>query len=297
MFTFAIIACNRLHYLRNCVRSVLRFVDLDRVRLLVIDNASTEQGTHEYLSELAKSEPAITIHRFKDRRPNELYRAMNFAVDFARGAGHEFVHFIQEDSQFLWHDATMLDRVRRLFQERADVAQAHVSLGWHGKVRKWQQQGGCELLHVANDTWLWPRNMPPCDTGITRVSLFDATGPYPESASLKGDRGQPIGEEWMYAQCRRLGLKRVYSLLPSLGMIPDGACVRGMERIGRYFPPLSEFYLRPLDAEHVRQIQGNAEAGVLSCNEEVSIPDGWSVESMRIRSEGPIEPIPVPAAA
>lgn len=297
MFTFAIIACNRLHYLRNCVQSVLRFVDLDRVRLLVIDNGSTEKGTVEYLQSLSAYEPAVCVHRFLDRRRNELYRAMNFAVEFARSHRDEFVHFIQEDSQFLWRDPGMLDRVRRLFCDLPDVVQAHVSLGWHGKIKKWQQRGGCELINRDDDVWLLPRSMPPCDTGITRVSLFDRTGLYPEDTSLKGDGGQPIGEEWMYNHCRRLGLRRVYSLLPSLGMIPDGACVRGLQRVGRYFPPPADFYLRPLDPQQIRQLHANAHRGVLSCNEEFSIPDSWNVECMRIRSEGPVETLPAHIAA
>lgn len=296
VFTFAIIGCNRLHYLRNCVESVRRFVDLDRVRLLVIDNASTERGMREYLHSLATGEGKIDVHQFRERRPSELYRAMNFAVEYARRQGDAYVHFIQEDCQFLWRELTMFDRVHSLFRERREVAQAHVSMYWAGKVRKWQEQGGCDEIVVGADRWMHPRGKPPCDTGITRVALFEHTGPYPETTSLKGEDGQLIGEEWMYAQCQRLGLTRVHSMLPSLGMIPDGAYVRGMQRMGRYFPPPCEFYLRPLNAERVACVEQNAAAGVPSFNEEFSVPDGWGIETMRIRSEGCVECLPELAA-
>jgi len=76
MFTFAVITCNRLHYLRNCVDSIIEFIGLDDINLLIIDNASKEDGVQKYLSSLPSE---IDIKLFHKRHPNELHRAMNYA--------------------------------------------------------------------------------------------------------------------------------------------------------------------------------------------------------------------------
>jgi hypothetical protein len=290
MFTFAVFSCNRLHYLRNCVQSIVDFVGLDDIDLLVVDNGSTEPGMTEYLSSLPAS---VCVHRFPDRTPGELYRAMNFAVDHARARGHAFVHFIQDDCQFLRRDSTLLARVRAGFDAFPEVAQVQTCLVWKNKLLKWTTQGRTSLVESAGDRWLYLHDKPPCDTGFTRVSLFDQTGPYPEHASLKGEQpGSVLGEEWMYEQCNRLGARRIVSLRPVMGMLFDAAYVRGYTRIGRYVPPSNRYYLKPLTESRVGAIEANSRRGECSCIEDFQQADGYEPRSLDIRSQEGREQLP-----
>jgi len=280
-FTFAVFSCNRLHYLRNCLRSIEEFVGLGAVDVLVVDNGSTERGMAEYLASLP---PPVAVHRFQGRAPHELYRGMNFAVGFSRRRGNPYVHFLQDDCQFLARDERMLHRVSAAFAARTDIAQLHVSFAWRGKLRKWGA-GGMDLVTIGTDRWLLPRLHPPCDTGFTRVSLFDRIGPYPEDLSLKGEGGSLIGEQWLYQQCRRIGAGRMYSLNPTLGMLFDAAYVRGDRRIGRYFPAPGRYYIRPLTPEQRRAIEASAGRGEMPVMEEYQSPEGWTPRTAEIRSE------------
>jgi hypothetical protein len=48
------------------------------------------------------------IKKFTDRTPNELYRAMNFAVRYAKENKYDFINFIQDDIQFLYKNDELL---------------------------------------------------------------------------------------------------------------------------------------------------------------------------------------------
>jgi len=285
MLMLAVFSCNRMFYLRNCVESILEFMHgplhAGEAELLVVDNASSEPGMDEYLASLPTW---VTIHRFGDRSPSELYRAMNFAVRLARERGREFVHFIQDDCQFLRADPTLMARIRDLFGARPEIAQLHVNLAWRDKFAKWQREGRVSDVSVGGERCLLLQDKPPCDTGVTRVSLFDRIGEFPGDVSLKGDAGI-IGEEWLYAQCRRVGALRAQTLRPVMGMLYDAAYVRGQERIGVYRPPPNRYYIKPLAPEAIARIEERAQGGLCSFIEEFQEPDGWVPRSMQVRSE------------
>ncbi|MHA1469633.1 MAG: glycosyltransferase family A protein, partial [Candidatus Asgardarchaeia archaeon] len=80
---FAIFTCNRFYYLKNCIESILECHDLDRIDVLICDNCSIEDGYEEYLNNIANNKN-ITVKRFEDRTRNELYRAMNWTIEYAK---------------------------------------------------------------------------------------------------------------------------------------------------------------------------------------------------------------------
>ena len=50
--TFGIVNCNRLFYLKSCVESLIETTqDYLEKELIIVDNASNEDGTEEYLKE------------------------------------------------------------------------------------------------------------------------------------------------------------------------------------------------------------------------------------------------------
>lgn len=116
--SIGIINCNRLHYLRSQLSSLIATLgnDVGLVReLIVVDNASVESGTDEYLRNLPSVAPGCTVHviRHRERDPNnEFARALNEIVGMADG---DVIIPLQGDSQFIrrgWlRDAlTVVDR-------------------------------------------------------------------------------------------------------------------------------------------------------------------------------------------
>ena len=96
--TFGIVNCNRLHYFRSCLESLLYCTeDYPNKEIIIIDNASVEAGTKEYLDE--KEKQGHKVIRQKERDPsNEFPRALNLICENATG---DYVCPLQGDVQFI----------------------------------------------------------------------------------------------------------------------------------------------------------------------------------------------------
>ena len=67
--SFGFINCNRLHYLKSCLESFLRCTeDYPNKEIIVVDNASTEEGTDEYIEELKEKKQLSQKKRNKINR-------------------------------------------------------------------------------------------------------------------------------------------------------------------------------------------------------------------------------------
>ena len=93
--TFGIVNCNRLYYLKSCLESLIYCTsDFDSKEIIVVDNASSEAGTEEYL--LEKESEGIRVIRQESRDPsNEFAKALNIICKEANG---DFIS-IQKDLQ------------------------------------------------------------------------------------------------------------------------------------------------------------------------------------------------------
>jgi glycosyltransferase involved in cell wall biosynthesis len=277
MITFAILHCNRLHYLKNCISSIIEFVDLEDSDLLVIDNGSSEAGVDEYLSSLPCD---VEIQRFYDRTPNELHRAMNFAIEFSRKHGNRYVNFVQDDYQYLYENPCLIPNVVDTFESMPEAVQLQSHLLWKSKTHR---LGEMSLLIAGSARWHLFHSRPPCDNGFTRVALYDKIGPYPENISIHGvESGYISGEYWFMRACR--GLKRMTLANPNMGMLMDCCYVRGNQRIGRYDPPPNKYYLKPFDWAKVRQIDEMARQGKVCFIEDWIEPDGWRPDTFKKHS-------------
>jgi glycosyltransferase involved in cell wall biosynthesis len=97
LVTFGIVNCNRLFYLKSCLESLLFCTeDYPNKEIIVVDNASIEEGTEEYL--LEKEKQGIRVFRQKKRDPeNEFAISLNLICREAKG---DFICPIQGDQQF-----------------------------------------------------------------------------------------------------------------------------------------------------------------------------------------------------
>jgi len=96
--TFGITNCNRLYYLQSCLESLLYCTeDYPNKEIIIIDNASIEKGTDEYLKE--KESQGHTVVRQLERDPaNEFAKSLNIVANAATG---DFVCPLQGDMQFI----------------------------------------------------------------------------------------------------------------------------------------------------------------------------------------------------
>lgn len=277
---FAIITCNRINYARNCLQSLLEFVDLDGGRVMLIDNCSKESGSNDFFGGVPKD---IIVHRFTDRVPNELYRAMNFAIKYCLNNSIPIVNFIQDDYQYLFKIPNLIRDIHNLFSEHRFLVQVQTNLIWKRK-----SPGEFDGLSYRKINYAVLRDKIACDSGFTRVSTYKQTGFYPEgvisydqdSANTFGFgknryKKTPNGELWFGNKCKKLGLRRAISFYPNMGMMYDCAYVRDNLRFGRYFPPPEKYYMKTFDEAERRIIAKRNKKQKFSYIEEMVLPWGW----------------------
>lgn len=96
--TFGFVNSNRLHYLKSCVESaVLCTSDYPNREFIIIDNASVEEGTKEYLDE-KENQHFKVIRQLKRDPSNEFAKGLNLICQSSSG---EFVVPLQGDMQFI----------------------------------------------------------------------------------------------------------------------------------------------------------------------------------------------------
>jgi hypothetical protein len=277
---FSVITCNRLHYFKNCVNSILSFIDMDDIDLMVVDNCSIEKGYTEYLNSLPSN---VIVKRFDERVPNELYRAMNYSVKFCMKNKIPIVNFIQDDYQFLYTLDSILPTVRKCFTKYPKVGQINYNMAWKRKrIGKWP------VVKAAGTRFALLDDKSLVDNGFTRVKIYKKTGFYPTNVisydqnSLKTfgfDKNRykkiPNGELWFGTACRKLGYVRAFSLRPNQSMIFDCAYIRKDHRFGRYFPPPNEFYLKPFDQDKIDAVNRRHKKSKYCFIEKMVEPWGW----------------------
>ena len=109
LVTFGFVNCNRLFYLKSCVESLLVCTeDYPNKELIIIDNASAESGTKEYLDNL--SSRGFTVVRNKKRDPsNEYAKGINTIIELANG---EYICPLAGDMQFILKGGWLKEYVR-----------------------------------------------------------------------------------------------------------------------------------------------------------------------------------------
>ena len=101
LVTFGFVNCNRLFYLKSCVESAIETTkNYPNKEFIIVDNASKEKGTEEYL--LEKEKQGFKVIRQKERNPsNEFAIGLNLICKSARG---KYIIPLQGDSQFVLND-------------------------------------------------------------------------------------------------------------------------------------------------------------------------------------------------
>lgn len=274
---FTILTCNRFYYFKNCIESIIKCVDMDRIDILIVDNNTIEKGFDEYVHSLCLKHDNIIVKKFTDRTRGELYRAMNWAVDYAKTNGYEIIDFIQDDRQYLYDKKDHIDDIFDIFNNHENIVQINCNLAWRRKIKG---IGKVINIDVNKSKYGILIDKRACDNGFTRVSIYDQIGEYPTDAiswGMEKNRyvGKINGEIWFGKRCHKRGFKRALAYHANTGMIFDCAYVRGEDRYGDYFAPPGKFYFRILEDEHIKQISRRAKKNKFSYMEDFCIPDGW----------------------
>jgi len=240
--TFAFINCNRLHYLRSCLESFLVCSeDYSNKEIIVVDNASTEDGTDEYLEEL--KERGHKVFRQQQRDPaNEYAKALNIVVENATG---KYVAPIPADVQFVIKGGWLKEYVE--FFEKYEDTTGCISFDAQRRVRN-QAGTYSNTLGSSDYKFLYHYNRNPVMGAMNcMVSKEMLDMIYPWHIQNSSHEGGEDSETKMLAKINNILKTKALTVFYSAPVIPSSvaifnekggnARVRGGKRYGDYWPP------------------------------------------------------------
>jgi glycosyltransferase involved in cell wall biosynthesis len=280
--TFGIINCNRLHYLKSCVESlILCTSDYDNKEIIIVDNASVEPGTDEYLSQ--KASQGIIVHKTKRRDPNnEFAKALNFITSESSG---DFIASIQGDMQFTLNGGWLEEYVK--FYEKFKNIIGCMGLDAQRTTRIKNQSKFSEKMMTGDYSFLLDYSRIPfscsADVMYSRESL-EFMGPFLEKND--GHESGVNSEDDMRQRILQTVQKddlKIFCALPLISpasaIFTDSrgtnARVRGNRRYGDYWEAKEDFkYYDIIEFDDaIRAYKDRAHpVGI----EELAIPLGWN---------------------
>lgn len=295
--TFGLVNCNRLFYLKSCLESLIYCTkDYPNKEIFVVDNASTESGTSEYLQEI--KDRGVLVHKEKERDPsNEFAKGLNTICEETSG---DFVFLLQADSQFTVKGGWLKEYVN-FFTENLELT---------GSI-SYDAQRTCRL---SQGSYLFPKNQtefkfiysksyhPISGAGEVLYSRKMLEKMYPWHINNLNHEGGGDSETKMLEKIDEvLGKKKITTYLampvfPVASAIytdPRGtnARIRGNKRYGEYWAPKDSYkYYKIWDYKEALELSN--ERDIPLGIEFTARPIGWKkpLDSQGNWLKNPIRP-------
>lgn len=280
--TLGVINCNRLHYLKSCLESLIYCTDdYPNKEIFLVDNASIEEGTDQYL--LEKEKQGIKVIRQKNRDPaNEFAKAVNLITSESSG---DFLCQLQGDMQFVIKGGWLEQYVS--FYSKYLNHTGCICLDAQRTVRINNQSRWSQKFHSEEYPFLYDSSrLAFCcsaDVMYSRQSL-DFMGQFSQSneGHEKGVNSEDDMRQRLRSKIENIDDFQVYHAMPlispAVAIYTDArgtnARVRGNRRYGDYWAPKKEFmYYEITNYEDIIAKFSNREFPVGI--EEMAIPIGW----------------------
>ena len=279
LVTFGIVNCNRLHYLRSCFESLFDTTsDYSDREFIVVDNASVESGTEDYLRSLEQR--GVRVVRAQHRDPaNEFAKGLNTVCELANG---EFIAPLQGDMQFTV--SGWLPEFIQFYQQNIEIVGC-MSLDAQRRVRHEQHKPGMTSFTGSGQIkFCYDRIRPPFSgAGDVLYAKKWVQKFYPWNIKNQNHEGTLDSETAMLQKSRSIREAERINILCTVPSVPvsvaiytdsrgTNARVRGNKRYGDYWPPKDGYkYYEILSLDE-------AVKSAISCPapiEEVARPIGW----------------------
>lgn len=282
--TFGIVNCNRLHYLKACLESLeistKSYVDKE---IIVIDNASIEPGTDDYLKSLEKRGIRVVKNKIRDPS-NEFAKGLNTIVKMSTG---EVICPLSGDLQFAIKDNWLFEFVE-LFKRRSDIGSIMLDIQ-RNKTNKTQMR--TDLLETKVGFFMKNLSRPPIATSGNSLFLKSTlTNLGPWSEDNKNHEGTDDSETKMlknvYAYCKNTGVRWFQYqpvISPTIMITNDprgtNARIRGEKRYGKYIPGVGSppLYYEMYSLDEINEKHNALKRTIPIGFEDLAVGIGWSL--------------------
>jgi hypothetical protein len=252
-FLNVLFSFNRGPLLANCVESIRRFHPESPV--VVFDDNSSDPETLRVLERIAGAgSEVVPSGPVKGPPYGNLYVNMNRALDLAASRGHEFVHFVQDDTQFVWRRADLVEHVTAIFRGHPNAYQMQVHF---------LKRLGQSHAEPLRDLRAYRILTPGGDLGFFHVGRVRE----------RGLEFGPTEKAWA-TRAAALGLEAYGTADPVMARIPwPKKTGQGTTR-GRVVGGARDFLIRPLDALAVSRLVSR-DVEQRPYGEDWCVPWGW----------------------
>lgn len=279
--SFGLVNCNRLFYLKSCLESLIHCTeDYPNKEILVVDNASAETGTSEYLKEI--KDRGISVHQEKERDPsNEFARGLNTICEKTDG---DFVVPLQSDMQFFVRNGWLKSYVE-FFQKNLDKIGC-IALDAQRKVRL--NQGSYLFPREQTEfKFVYGRSYSPihgaADVMYSRETIKEI---YPWNIKNSNHEGGEDSETKMLEKVKKMLAKKNKEVFLTMPVFPVSAAIytdprgtnariRGDKRYGKYWPPKQDSFRYYKIWDYQEALELSSDIDVPLGIEFTAKPIGW----------------------
>ena len=271
--TIGVTSCNRSYYTKSILTSLKDVVACDNIQLIVVDNASSENGLCDYLVSCDFIDSLILR---KDRNwINDEYIAKNIIIEQAK---HDIILFLQDDAQFVGNKAMLINYVN----DFAHITNAKcMSMIGVRKVSISEKFDFSRGISSANGSKYWCRlDNHFTTTGLFKKELFEKLGHYPvswkENDSYWG-KSEDYYHKLTLQKCPdQYALEAHVPLFAGIWNDPRGyySIIRRNRRYGHYIPPQHEsgLYYSMLTQDRINTLMKN---DIPASFTDITIPLNW----------------------
>ena len=283
LITFGIVNCNRLYYLKSCLESLLTCTeDYPNKEIIVIDNASIEPETDEYLKYLEHR--GFRIFKNEKRDPNNEYaKALNHIVEKANG---KYICLLTGDMQFMVRGG-WLKRYVSLFEQNEDTIG---SIGFDAqRCVTNESHHYSSVVDVAGFPFVMDFSRPPVATSgncMFSKKNLQKMGPWViDNMSHEGGEDSETKMWKRVVDLKTSGMINWNQAMPifpvSIAIYTDArgtsARVRGNRRYGDYWEAKKDNLYYEIVDFHILNTQNMLARNTPIGIENVAIPIGWEL--------------------
>ena len=270
---------NRGDHLQNATLSTNELFKYGKT--IIVDDCSNDEETLDILSDLNKSGTDVFYPSknldYGATKHGHMYYNMDFCVQYAIDNNFEFIQFIQDDCQFVWHDSDFEARVKEIYS-RFDNASMIENLFFNIAAKKYL----ASKLTVYKKPNCYNRaNRGSTDLGLWKTKILK------EARFSFGNGNERSNAFWW----RKEGFRSYRISAPSMCQVPEPIIFRHNKKVLDFNSAGKEkFLMKPLSKEQIEKLQSN-DVLDFPYSEDYCKPWGWECQTPYIVTLGNYERI------
>lgn len=255
-----VVSCELPGYLGNALKSLKQLLPIGDT--LVIENGRDLDRTKAVIKDAMPD--AVLLGRGEnraDRKVGSLYEAYNEGIEYGLERGYDLLHFIQDDMQWMWYRAGMMERIAEILQSNPSISMVLPLFQKEIVATDFRRRAV-----PRPDLGTWEIDYGVADIGIMAAAFIRKTGF--RFGSTEGEHS---------ARVLKMGGRAHVLAAPMISFVPWPAVRRGGQLVGPDLPLDGSLFLKPLNESQIDRLLAAAKSFDVVCADEYCLPSQGKV--------------------